>query len=50
MDPSLQEQNFEVALDNGKQLKKDLQQMERAHLTGRLWDQKFQGNRFVILD
>ena len=24
--------------------------MERAYLTGRLWDQRFQGNRFVILD
>ena len=31
-------------------VQKDLQQMERAYLTGRLWDQRFQGNRFVILD
>lgn len=38
MDPAQQEQNFEVALHNGKQLKKDLAQMERAQLTGRLWD------------
>lgn len=33
-----------------KLLEKDIKQISRSYLTGRLWDQKFQGNRFVILD
>lgn len=47
---SIDQHNSSLDLSGGKYVDKELAQRERSHLTGKLWDQRFQGNRFVILD
>ena len=42
--------DFDGRDPGGDDVSREMAQRERAYLTGRLWDQRFQGNRFVILD